>query len=337
MQQDYNNKKDPFQIGDEFENFVENKIFMKDRYALIHRTSSKKDNEERYPESASKPDFHFRCLETGKEFYVEAKYRSSAIENKVEGLKKNQELRFKKLREELPIFVIIGYWGTPANPSKLSLLTLEECKYRFLFTYYLRNFEIKNEPYPNHLLNLKSETQSNEQETKENRKSANNIKPSKKIKTNPKILILAAIGLLAIIISIYGYGFSVEPPEKTPEETLEEIVADYYQSMNSNKIEKLPEFLSQEVRSWYGTPNMPLEQIMKDAKAHRGKYPFSDSDIDWDSFKVVAQENGEYYVTYRMVYKSKQKITDEYQVFNLNLITHWDENFRLKSIREIRL
>lgn len=72
MQQNF--KKDSHDIGKEFEDFIENKIFTKDRYALVHRTSSKKDNEKRYPESASYPDFLFRCLETGKEFFDELNY-----------------------------------------------------------------------------------------------------------------------------------------------------------------------------------------------------------------------------------------------------------------------
>ena len=56
-----------------------------------------------------------------------------------------------------------------------------------------------------------------------------------------------------------------------------------------------------------------------------------------NSFKIVKQEDGSYYVSYNMVYKSKEKITDNYSIYNLKLITSWDSNFKLSSIREIRL
>ncbi|MCM4161730.1 hypothetical protein FHG64_02630 [Antarcticibacterium flavum] len=339
MQQNY--KKDSHGIGKEFEDFVENNIFTKDRYALIHRTSSKEDNEKRYPESASNPDFHFRCLETGKEFYVEAKYRSSAINNKVEGLKPKQELRFKKLNQNIPVFVIIGYWGPPSNPSKLSFLKLEDCKYRYLFTYYLRNFEIDKVTYPNHRLKLKPQSNSSQQENfqkeqpQEEKKRAENIKGIKKY--NSKALFgLAAVGLLAIIMTIYSFSFSNETSVKSPEEQLKEVVADYYHSMNSNQIEKLPEFLSPQVTSWYGAKNPAREEIYRNARTHRGKYPYSSSDIDWESFTVIPEEAGGYHVTYEMIYRSKEKITDDYTVYDLKMITKWDGNFKLRGITEIR-
>ncbi len=334
MQQNY--KKNSFEIGDEFENFVENRIFPKERYALVHRTSSKKDNDERYPESASRPDFHFRCLETGKEFYVEAKYRSSALNNQVKGLKPNQELRFKKLNEEVPVFVIIGYWGTASNPRQVSLLKLEDCKYRDLYTYYLQNFEIKKETYPNHLLPLGKEEEFQKRENSTSTGSINGTNSKSDFKIKTKIYALAAIGLIAIILTIYGFAFSDETKGLTTEEQLKEIVGDYYQSMNSNQIEKLPAFLSPQVTSWYGAQNPTREEIYRNAKAHRGKYPFSSSDIDWDSFKVIQENNGDYHVSYEMIYRSKEKITDDYTVYDLKLITKWDNDFKIKSITEIR-
>lgn len=327
-----NYKKTKHEIGDEFEHFVENTIFTKDRYALIHRTSSKKENDKRYPESASKPDFQFRCLETGQEFYVEAKYRGSAKDNKVEGLKQNQEKRFKKLNEEIPVFVIMGLWGNPSNPSILSLMTFEECKYRYLFTYYLNNFEIRKETLPNDYLKLIPEKKDNNEANKKVKNST--ISASKKY--NPKLLGLAAVGLIAIFLGIYSFAFSNKSNELTPKEKFHEIVADYYQSMNSNQIEKLPQFLSSQIENWYGTKNMSTNQIIEDAENHRGAYPYSSSKIDWNTFQVIKQGGGGYLVAYDMIYKRKKNIHDDYKVFHLHLITTWNNDFKMKSIREIR-
>jgi hypothetical protein len=65
-----------FRKGEEFENFVEHRIFEEDNYKLVSRTHNYAQNKIRYVEDSLKPDFKFRCLKTTFEFYVEAKYRS---------------------------------------------------------------------------------------------------------------------------------------------------------------------------------------------------------------------------------------------------------------------
>ena len=135
-------------------------------------------------------------------------------------------------------------------------------------------------------------------------------------------------------MTIYSFAFSSEAVAKTPEEQLKEIVADYYQSMNSNQIEKLPNFLSPRVDHWYSSKNPTHSQILKIARDRHGKYPYSTVKIDWESFTVIPQSNGDYLVTYNMTYGFKKKITDDYQMHKLKMLTRWDENFKLKGITE---
>lgn len=340
MQQDYT--PESFKKGQQFEDFVEKNIFSEDRYELITRTNTYEQNSQRYAEDTLKPDFKFRCKETGQEFWVEAKYRSDFFRDQLEALSFNQRDRFYNLvkEENIPVFVIIGYWGYADNPNALSLIPLKEYQYIKIYRSFLRDYNIPLQPISNKILGFSrmynytetEKTYSNEDQPdiqKEKQKSESNILN----KYNPKILGLAAVGLLAIIMAIFSF---TRTEEITPEERLQEIVDDYYQSMNSNQIEKLPEFLSPQVTSWYGDKNPSREEIYRNAKAHRGKFPYSSSDIDWDSFRVIPAEAGGYKVTYEMIYRSKENITDDYKVFDLKLITHWDDNFQLKSISEIR-
>ncbi|SFN49792.1 hypothetical protein SAMN05660413_01349 [Salegentibacter flavus] len=158
----------------------------------------------------------------------------------------------------------------------------------------------------------------------------------KSYSANPKIVGLAAVGLLAIILTIYSFASTETTPEKSPEEHLKEIVTDYYQSVNSNQIEAIPDFLSPRVDQWYGAKNLSHSEILKIARDRHGKYPFSSSDINWDSFTVIPQSTGGFLVTYEMTHKFKKKIIDDYQIYDLKLYTRWDEDFKLKSIREIK-
>lgn len=344
MQQNY--IPDSFLKGKQFEEFVERNIFPEEIYELVTRTNSYEQNAERYAEDTMKPDFKFRCKETGQEFWVEAKYRSDLYQDQIEALSYTQRDRFYVLEREerLPVFVIIGYWGVAYKPNALSLIPLKDYEYIPLFRSFLRRYQIPIKPVSNKILKFEQPQKIKEEEAKPEHNTGENFQKERGYpeteniirKYNPKVLGLAVIGVLAIIMAIYSFAFSGSSSENTSEEQLKEIVADYYQSMNSNQIEKLPEFLSPQVTSWYGEQNPTREWIYRNARAHRGKYPYSSSDIDWDSFIVIPVEAGGYTVTYDMIYRSKEKITDDYTVYDLKLLTKWDDDFKLKSITEIR-
>ncbi|WP_081209738.1 hypothetical protein [Salegentibacter sediminis] len=325
--------------GEQFENFVQNIIFPESHYELLHKTNDYKQNTERYVQSSLKPDFQFKSKVTGKKLYVEAKFRSKTFQSKYDVLSQQQFKSFPELNsDDSPIFIAFGYGGKANNPDFISLIPFEEAKERSLSPEKVHAFNITKELFPISEIKqkFKEDKKAEYQEKFEGKIKIPSFKETKKPKnTDPKILIAACIGVVAILLSFYAFSFSTEP--LAAEDQLKEIVKDYCQSMNSNQIEKLPKFLSPNVISWYGATDPSLNEILKIAKNHRGKYPFSSSEIDWDSFKVVEQEDGDYYVSYKMIYKSKKKITDDYNVFNLKLVTYWDENYKLKSIREIRL
>lgn len=325
--------------GEQFENFVQKTLFPESHYELLHKTNDYRQNSARYVQSSLKPDFQFKCRITGKIFYVEAKFRSKTFQGKYDILSPQQFQSFPDINSgDSPIFIAFGYGGKAENPDFVSLIPFEEGTVRSISPEKVYEFNIAKEYFPSSKLK-QEQKQEKESEYQDKFEEERKVPPSKETKnlknTDPKILIAACIGVIAIILSFYAFSFSEEPV--TSEDQIKELVAEYYQAMNSNQVEKLPEFLSPNVQSWYGATDVTLNEIMKNARNHRGIYPFSSSEIDWNSFKIVNQENGDYYVSYKMIYKSKKKITDDYNVYNLNLITHWDENFKLKSIREIRL
>lgn len=337
MEKNYN--ENSWTKGEQFENFVQNTIFPNSQYELLHRTNDYSQNSARYVQSSLKPDFQFKCRITGKIFYVEAKFRSKTFQEKYDILSQQQFQSFPDINSgDSPIFIAFGYGGKAEDPDFVSLIPFKGATERSISPEKVHEFNIAKEPFPISKIKQKQK-QDEELEYQDKFEEERKVPPSKKTKklkkTDPKILIAACIGVIAIILSFYAFSFSEEPV--TSEDQIKELVADYYQSMNSNQVEKLPEFLSPNVQSWYGATDVTLNEIMKNARDHRGMYPFSSSDIDWDTFKFVTQENGDYYVSYKMIYKSKKKITDDYDVYNLSLITHWDENYKLKSIREIRL
>lgn len=335
MENNYNPTS--YSKGEAFENFVEKILFPSNHYEILHKTQDIRQNSKRYVRSSLKPDFQFKCKTTGKIFYVEAKFRSKTFNDQYDVLSEQQYQSFPNLNQpQSPIYIAFGYGGNSESPDYISLIPLEAVNSRALSPEEIAKYDIIKEIYP--YTSFDSKTQLEEKvsvnppsEIPKNEMSGQKIN----IKNyDPKILIAAFIGVFAILFTFYAFNFSQD--KITTEEQLKEIIANYYQSMNSNQVEKLPEFLSSDVKSWYGDTEVNLNEIMKNARAHRGKYPFSKSDINWDSFKLVRKSDGNYFVSYEMIYKSKQEITDNYNVFDLKLLTEWDKNLKLRSITEIR-
>lgn len=129
----------------------------------------------------------------------------------------------------------------------------------------------------------------------------------------------------------------VTPLEKTTkEETLKNAISSYYSYLDKNELLLLDDYISPKMRNWYGIRNPSVEEVQKNIKDYRDKYPFTVSTIDRTRFNIEEQENGDFYATYPMEYKVKSNLSSDYKVYDLYLTTIWDENFKLVSAQEIR-
>ncbi|GAC1562726.1 MAG: hypothetical protein NVS3B13_36080 [Mucilaginibacter sp.] len=66
-----------FKDGQAFEDYVEEYLFPNNYYNLVEKTHNYQTNSRNYVESSLNPDFKFRDRYTGREFYVEAKFRAN--------------------------------------------------------------------------------------------------------------------------------------------------------------------------------------------------------------------------------------------------------------------
>ena len=190
-----NNYSNSYDIGEVFENYVQNIIFPKDRYDLIHRTNDYKQNSVRYSEESKRPDFKFRCKKNNYEFYVEAKFRSKFnSDEKLHIIEIGQYNRFKEIdKSECPVLIIIGYEGIASNPKSLSLIRIDKIGYLDLYKSVLKKHEIEKKAFDNDFLNniVKEDIKLNQPLLSEQTKQAEqlvNVKPQKK---NIRNIILA--------------------------------------------------------------------------------------------------------------------------------------------------
>lgn len=133
-----------FKIGEAFENYVRENIFPFSHYKMLKKTHDYKQNSKDYVKQSNEPDFQFESIESRKNFYLEAKYRSYVTDdNKVEWCKPNQLERYAQINKECPVFVLIGLGGKPSEPELISLMAVKHIKYPALFVSILEKHEVK--------------------------------------------------------------------------------------------------------------------------------------------------------------------------------------------------
>jgi hypothetical protein len=136
------NTPQSFKIGEQFENYVRKFLFVDNYYDIIERTHDYKTNQD-YVQSSLKPDFKFRDRGSKKEFYVEAKFRTSLFNNKIVWCNDKQLTRYLAYNKEKPVFLILGRGDNPKYPEFLSLIPLTQAKYTGLFPSQAEKFKIQ--------------------------------------------------------------------------------------------------------------------------------------------------------------------------------------------------
>ena len=126
---------DPYKRGKQFEDWALY-LFPAESFNIIHKTVGGADLDGRYTEDCIYPDYKFRDRATGKEFWVECKYRSHRGEKgSLEWTDQIHLQRYKRIRKEtgIPVFILIGLGGYPDDPEELLFFNLDKAPYATLF------------------------------------------------------------------------------------------------------------------------------------------------------------------------------------------------------------
>ena len=131
-----------FKMGQNFEDYAREFLFVKDYYDVLERTHNYTANNKDYVESSLKPDFKFRDRYTKKEFYIEAKFRTGDHQGKIMWCNQQQLIRYQQYNKERPVFLLLGMGSDAKYPEYLSLIPLTHAKYTGLFYSLADKFEI---------------------------------------------------------------------------------------------------------------------------------------------------------------------------------------------------
>jgi len=137
------NTPESFKKGEEFEDFVRRQFFTEDRFKLIHKTQSYSQNRRDFVDNSKQPDFTFQCLDTKRDFYLEAKYRSEVNDQGlVQYANPGQFERHRKLNVEKPVFICLGLAGRPDLPEYAFIIPIGCIKSVYIDEDFLTEFEI---------------------------------------------------------------------------------------------------------------------------------------------------------------------------------------------------
>ncbi len=132
--------------GDAFENYVIGKFDR--RFFRLKDMRSDKGSNGFYPESNKYPDLVLEYKPASSSFAVECKWRSywhikndgKENINWAGGDKKLQNYNDYSMKNNIPVFVIIGIGGEPDNPDELFVVPLSALKYSYADKHYLCDF-----------------------------------------------------------------------------------------------------------------------------------------------------------------------------------------------------
>jgi len=333
--------KQTFQKGEAFEEYVETNLFPASAYDLLERTHNIDQNTHRFVGSTINPDFKFRCKSSGQVFFVEAKYRSSFnfVTQKVPIISSDQFTRFFYLNQEQhAVYIVVGFGGSPNNPTSVSLIPINELKYLEWYKTRLREFSVdKTKSIPPSKLKSKIITGTlpetkNIEEQSQHISSTETISKSKQYRI-PIIFVFAAF-ILAIMAFII-FRNKVSPP--TQIDKVKEQISKYYQAIQNNNVEVLDYYLNPILDRWYDRRHVTLKEIKNETAKYYVRYPYQRTDILWDTFQYSLLANGDYNVSYEMNYEVRRASDGELKKFRLKILSIWSQDFKIKSMYEIKL
>ena len=132
----------PHEIGAIFQRYVRHWLFVYENYELLHESPPFTKHWKYFAKSALEPDYKFRDRITGKEFYVEVKYRTPGRNNSpIRWTYRRQFDRYLSYNEKCPTFLILGVGGGPRQPALVTLIPIERT-FVELFMKLIKRFKV---------------------------------------------------------------------------------------------------------------------------------------------------------------------------------------------------
>ena len=143
-------KPDSVRKGDQFRWFVEDVLFPKTKYDLLHKSCDSGIKGESSILRPTDTDFKFSCRDTGFQFVVEAKYREDFLRGGITLCDQWEFSQYYQINRECPLFFALGVGGIAEAPQDVYLVPFEKVYYVHLYRRVFEPYRVSSdEPVTN--------------------------------------------------------------------------------------------------------------------------------------------------------------------------------------------
>jgi hypothetical protein len=125
-----------------FEGFIRKRLFPFNKYELMSDGHDLANELNEYPEIVSKSYYQFKSRESGREFYIVARYLAGISRASIEWCRDTEFTEYQEMDNNLPVYIMIGFGPHPAAPQQAILFPLKKIRFNKVLHYNLDKYKI---------------------------------------------------------------------------------------------------------------------------------------------------------------------------------------------------
>lgn len=140
-------------------------------------------------------------------------------------------------------------------------------------------------------------------------------------------ILLLYVNPLNLDLSAIGFMASAEDRAKT-------TIGNMYQVVHLGSVEEFDDVFADRLDQWFSYSDITLEEVKNKTETYRNKFPFQESDIDWESLTLFPTSSGGQEAFYRINYRCRAATYDPWMSFTIDINLELNDDFKVSSLTE---
>jgi hypothetical protein len=125
-----------------FESFIRKRLFPDNKYELLSNNNDTSAEINDIPEIVSKFYYQFKSRESGREFYIVARYLASITNVSIEWCRIPELNKYREMDTNLPVYITIGFGPQPAAPRHVIMFPVKNVRFNKVLHSYIEKYKI---------------------------------------------------------------------------------------------------------------------------------------------------------------------------------------------------
>lgn len=115
---------------------------------------------------------------------------------------------------------------------------------------------------------------------------------------------------------------------------IKDFVSKYYNAISNKDYPEFYNLFSSNV-NFFGNLNYSVEKIIEESVKYQTRWAYFEVNLDQNSFEIIPN-GSKTIVQYRVFYKVKKRIQDDWKIFDLKMLMVLNQDFLIESINEYK-